>query len=74
MKELDKLRRDKADRNHGAKSSSLTQEEKEQRIREMQAASLALRDERRDRSGFTAAQKASAEGGQRGDNPDSESK
>jgi len=55
MKELDKLRRDKADRNHGAKSSSLTQEEKEQRIREMQAASLALRDERRDRSGFTAA-------------------
>ena len=55
MKELDKLRRDKADRNNGAKSSSLTQEEKEQRIREMQAASLALRDERRDRSGFTAA-------------------
>lgn len=53
IKEMDKLRRDKVG-GHG-KKESMTSEEKEARLVEMQAASMALRDQRRDRSGYTAA-------------------
>ena len=62
IKDMDKLRRDTYSSKSGGsdRKSTLTQAEKDERLREMQAASQALNDQRKDRSGYTAASKAEA--------------
>ena len=51
INEMDQLRREKLE---GTKRKAMTDEEREARVAEMQAASMALTDIRRDRSGYTA--------------------
>ena len=53
---MDRLRRNRANEGRGGTvSSKLTEDEKAAKLAEMQAASQALRDHRRDRTGYTEA-------------------
>ena len=54
MQEIERLRKD----SHQTRSkpvSELSQAEKEERLRKMQASAMALKEERHDRSGYSAA-------------------
>ena len=61
---MDRLRRDTNDK-RSDKHRSMTQSEKDEKVREMQAASLALQDQRKDRSGYTAANATPSEADQK---------
>jgi len=52
---MERLRKQKTEERTTA-PSKLTEEEKQKKLQEMQAASQALQDQRRDRSGYTAAE------------------
>ena len=53
---MDRLRRHEYDQRKKS-AAPLSAEEKAKRLQEMQAASLALNEQRKDRSGFTAAER-----------------
>lgn len=56
IRDMDKLRRDTYSRSKGSDHvSNLTQAEKDEKLREMQAASHALQEQRKERSGYNAA-------------------
>ena len=62
IREMEKLRKGQIkDEKNNKSISKMTQAEKDQRIREMQASALALNEERRDRSGLKAETQERAE-------------